>query len=580
MKYSQKLIALLLILTCLSLSPTYIFAGGNVLTVDEAISLAKENGIEILKADKTIYEKKIALTQARKAVNYGYKKLRRLFEKAPTFDKALGLATKIETAEKDLKVAKSARIAAERKIKYDVINLYMKAFYAQENEKNALKVLNEEQSKLKLGQIKLSQNLITADSFQAQSDLVDEKTKAYEKAKADFVSAKSKLRDKIGKDVSNRTFTYTYLKGALPQDKLIQMIKTMYQVSHDLYALDENIKLNTHIVNVNSKLYSSKFGSSKMTGMKNLINKGIGNITDKELMVGYDNLVNALIAKWGDDWKSYYKIDLVLISFKIPKLFRTGEFDGVRYLEDSRYSLSIAISQTQQIIMEERTTRSTLTEVVINLFGAVNSKTMEYEALKSDFDKLAREYDMNQNKYKLGLVEADLLIEQKMELDSIQEQIAVKIYEINEKIIELDGMTDGAYSRLLKVESASNPNLKASPFLSPSAKELMKEAETELGNADVKGIWSLAPVAEGMTQMLTFNMSGSKASTIAFYRLFNEDGVAISENVAIAEGFTHLSIIFADRTNLVVNFYDANEELLYKATFDGYGEFGSLKISE
>lgn len=563
------------------MSPSHVFASpNNVLTVDEAIALAKENGIEILKADKAIYEKKIAVTQARKAVSYGYKKLRRLFEKAPTFDKALGLATKIENAEKDLKVAKSARIAAERKIKYDVIALYMKTYYAQENEKAALKVLNEEQSKLKVGQIKLSQKLITAESLQTQIDLVAEKSANYEKAKADFISEKSKMKDRLGKDVSNRTFEYTYLKGALPQAKLGDMIKTMYNVSHDLYALDESIKLNTHVVNVNSKLYASKFGSSKMRGMKNLINQGIGNITDKELMVGYDNLVNALIAKWGDDWKSYYKIDLVLISFKIPKLFRTGEFDGVRYLEDSRYSLSLAISQTQQIIMEERTTRKTLTEVVINLFGAVNGKTLEYETLKKEFGTLARAYDLNQNKYKLGLIEPDVLIEQKMELDVMEEQMAVKIYEINEKIIELDGMTDGAYSRLLKTELASNPNLKASPFLRPSSSDLMKETETELESSDIKGMWSLAPVAEGMTQMLSLNMSGSKASTIAFYRLLNEDGVVISDKVAIAEGFTHLSLIFADKTNLIVHFLDANEEVLFKATFDGYGEFGSLNFVE
>lgn len=575
MKMIQRRMAFILILSILiSVCPTH--AASKVLSLNQAIALGIDNSVAILKADKAIYEKGIALKQAKKAVNYGYKKLRRLFEKAPTFDKALGLATKIEKAQKDYVVAKSARVDAEKKAKYAVITQYLKTYSMQEQEKAAEITLNQETSKLNIGKVKLSQGLITEDSYQAQSDLVKEKEAALEKAKADFISAKAQMKDLLGVDVSNRSFSYTYLKGALPQSKVINVIREMYKDSHALYALDETIKLNTHIVNANNKLYKGKFGSSRMSGMNSLINKGIGNITDKELMVGYDNLVDALISKWGDDWKSYYEIDLVLISFKIPKLFRFGEFDGVRYLEDSRYSLSIAISQAQQSIMEERTTRKTLTEIVIALFGTVNSKTLEYESLKKAFDALARTYELNQNKYKMGLVEADVLIDQKNELDSMELQMAELIYEINVKIVELDAMTNGAYSRLLKVEKAKNPNLKASPFLRPSAEDLMAEAESLDASTEIKGAWTLTPVAEGMTETLTIVPSGARASTVAYYQLFNTDGVVLSEKIAIAEGFTHLTLTFSEKSDLVIYLIDANDAVLYKAGFDGYGQAGAL----
>jgi len=196
--------------------------------------------------------------------------------------------------------------------------------------------------------------------------------------------------------------------------------------------------------------------------------------------------------------------------------------------------------------------------------------------MMSNFAALARDYDLNTNKLKMGLVEAELLIEQKAMLDNMEEEMADLIFEINLKIVELDTMTNGAYSRLLKIDKSAKPNLKASPFLRPSADELMAEIDKEEASNEIGGSWTLAPVAEGMTQSLTIQPTGSKAAEVAFYQVFNSDGVVVSEKIAVAEGFIHLSLTFSDKTNLVVHLLNANDELLYKTSLDGYGEFGAL----
>lgn len=549
------------------------------ITLTQAIDAGMKVSAEIRSADKKIYEKEVALKQARKAVGYARKKLQRLFEKAPLYDKAFDIETKVQKAEAALKIANRERVAAVSGTKYKVTAQYVRTYYAKTVVAAAAQTAREETEKQKLGKVKLSKGLIDQDTYKAQESLAQKKNEILLIAEADYESQKNKLSEICGIDMSNRDFDYSYKKAWLPQSYIKPLLQSAFDASSGLYSLNENIKVSSAQVNVSSRLYSNKFASHRLSGMQRLVSGGIANIEDLELIKSYDNLLNSLIAKWGDDWKSYYEIDLIFISIKIPKLFRFGEFDGVRYLEDSRYALMLSIVGTQQLIDQEKQLRKTLTEQVLALFQSINAKAMDYAVLQKQFDQLKREYDINQKKG--ALVEPDVLIAQKEQLEAMKLALAALLYDINAKAVDFDALTDGAYTRLLSSELVKNPNIAPAPFKRPSVTALTEALAKEAAvPGAIDGSWTLTTVAEGLTTALGLELTGAGSVQVKGYQVSNSDGQLISGIVPIKEPFVHLDVVFADRTDLILNLMDGSNKVIYRCTLDGYGEKGRIIVKK
>jgi len=561
----------------------------SVYPLDKAVSVGVDNSFKLLNADIKIIEKQKALKQAQKGSQYSGLVLLRLFEKKATFNKEYGKDTKGQLARNAYSMAKVERVYKEVVERYKIKDLYLIAYNSKILVEKKEQIYKEELEKLNLGMIQLKNKQIELSDFQEQEKTVKKAKKSRDDQKEKADATIVKLGEYIDADLSNYTVHYNYQKAYLSKSVLPGLIEKGIDESFNIYSMKKNIDQNLYLLQVITKLYTKDFGGSRLAGMKNLIGSNdvetIEALNPKTVVVTYENLVSALISRWGDDWKPYYKISLIFFSIKIPKLFRFGEFDGVRYLEDARYIQMIKILETKQLIADEIEAEKTLAEVITNLFTDINNKTYDLEVNKEEFKTLQKEYEILQLKFKNKEVEAKDVVDKKSAIDTLDIDMAKAQFDISQQILELDKQTNGEYSKLVKAAALSGKNLKPSPFPRPKVEELLEEIEEKKKEEELAQVaqganngitWSLEAIAKDVTDKFSLDLGDASYET---YRLFSAEGGPISERQNVGESFKHLHIILSDIDNLRVYFYGAEDEI-FKYKLVGSGEQGTLEFVE
>ncbi|MGB3367341.1 MAG: hypothetical protein WBA54_07625 [Acidaminobacteraceae bacterium] len=545
-------------------------------TVSQAMTDALSNSDDIKDINKKIFTKKIAIKQAKKSVSDERKKLARIFEKKPTYPKAYGVATKVQKSEFEYALAQKELYYKGIEIKYATKTLYLSAYLSSQKFEKLSIDLRESEAKVKLAKTQLRSGKIDSQEFERVEKLSEEIKKNYDKVSVKMYEEYGKLGDFVGKSITyNSTNLDFELKEIyLSSNKLPLVIKEGFESDYALYSMGENIKFSINEVNIISRLYNSKFSSSRMSSLNTLINLGVTNIDDLALMTSYENLINNLISKWGDDWKSYYEISLLVISFKIPKLFRSGEFDGVRYLEDSRYALMLKILEAKSFFIQENKLKEAKINYLASLFTNINNQDYELYVLKNELKQKENLYKLNYSKFLRNQIEAADLIELETEINTIYEKVFDTKAKLNFSIIEMDSLTNGYYNELYTISRADiNKNI-PSPFNRPDTSGILDKINAESKLNIGATTWSMTEVVEGFLSEISIKADdklGAKS-----YSIQTVDGVKVSEKMDIAAPFRHMNLTLSNFDQLVIDFYDSNGDLIKRGKFDGYGSEGLI----
>lgn len=568
----------MIFLQCSGFMTTPSYGADEHISLQSVIDGGLNQSTKISNAHIKIFDKKISIKQAAKSVKGEGLKLLRLFAKKTTFNKDISRATKVQKAQFEHQLAIKELESIIYSEKYRLEEAYLKAYLLQELKRKKAIRLEEVKVRAALGEEQLKKGLATKAEVDGQKALVEALEEELSALEVDYADKMTAIGEEIGRDLSSATYTVDYdLKNVYVPDWLLtSVVEKGLENDWSLISTGENIKFMTYYVNAINGLYNNKFSSGRMSKLNSLINGGIGEIGDLELMSSYENLIDGLIGRWGEKWKAYLEIPLLFITIKIPKFFRFDEFEGVRYLEDARYVLMSEIFKTKQLITIEGDLRKAKITYVTDLFAQINNLDYEYVTMKDKYRKLSASYAIDQKSYNKGLIEADVLITKSEALIALDQKMFDTLSTMNEKILEMDFITGGYYRELVNSEIVQNAGIKPAPFKKPSAGKLQEELDKMAAlKSPMKASWTIKPLAETMTNEMKIKIEGE--SPVTHYQIFNRDGLKLSDKLKLDESFIHLDIMFSDKRLLVVKMYEG-DKVLYTATLDGYGEKGALEV--
>lgn len=575
--YVSKVLLLIILLT--SVTPNIsssMYYYKTSYTVEQAMSDALTKSDDIKDLNKKIFTKKIAIKQAKKSVSDERKKLARIFEKKPTYPKAYGIATKVQKAEFEYALAQKELYYKKIEVEYAAKTLYLSAYLSSKKFEKLLIDFKKSEAKVKLAKSKLSSGEIDSSELERVEKLSEDVRKNYDKSSVKMYAEYAKLADFTGKVV---TYHSTKLEFQLKEiyiseNRLPVVIKRGFESDYAIYSTGENIKFLVNEVSIINRLYNSKFSSSRMSSLNSLINSGVENIDDLALMTSYENLINNLISKWGDDWKSYYEISLLIISFKIPKLFRSGEFDGVRYLEDSRYALMLKILEAKSFFIQESKLKKAKINYLVELFTKINNQDYELYSLKNELRDKESLYKTNYSKFLKNQIDASDLIGLEAEISDLYDKIFDVKAGLNYSIVEMDSLTSGYYNELYaNSREEINKNI-PSPFNRPEVSKLLEEVEKDSKSNTGTSTWSMTTVVEGFLSEILIKTDDKLK--IKQYAIQTIDGVKVSEKTDIGAPFRHMNLTLSNFDQLIIDFYDEDDKLIYRGKFDGYGSEGLI----
>ena len=93
---------------------------------------------------------------------------------------------------------------------------------------------------------------------------------------------------------------------------------------------------------------------------------------------------------------------------------------------------------------------------------------------------------------------------------------------------------------------------------------------TLVKNTQIKTVATYDYVLDSSTNTVLLTIKAEKSEPIAYYRLEDKNGNAVSGEtlIDIDSGFRYLSLLVGDFTDVAAVFYDQSESLLYKGTFE------------
>lgn len=372
--------------------------GGKRIGLSDAVQWGLKVSSELADAKAELAKKRTELQQAQQAVKSQEAKDRSLFAKPHSLSKDLEIQMKLPEAKKQLAEAEQTWNAKQRKVKYDVESLYMAAVQASLNEDGAKGKLTEAEKQEKDARQKMKLGAVSKED-------ADGASKRLEKAQSDLkvasLAAKSTrlaLGAKIGQDFDKPvSFAFEPYYANLKQDRLNGYIAASEKTNLELFKAAESRKLAESKVATTRKLYVGKFGKGPTRAIESLYK---AQDTDTEaFMAAYDQMLAAIKKKWeGFFW---------LLVIPIPKSLLQGEYDGLRYFDDQKYSLPVSMLDLNKAMLQEKDARKSAIDNVKQSYLAAKSAEEAYVQAMRARDKAKDDAAAAEKKFKLGLAVKD-----------------------------------------------------------------------------------------------------------------------------------------------------------------------------
>jgi hypothetical protein len=332
---------------------------------------------------------------------------------------------------------------------HEVNQQYNEVYQLQQTTAFTQSRLTDAQQQLVRNKAKLASGDATQTDVDRAQSTVDTLTKNLANEMRDFESAKTKLSELIGVDV---TVGYTFANGlktaSIPRSQLNNLIQ--YTLDHDQSFYEAKAAASTALLNVESyeSLMKNQYGS-KMNSIQNYINmaKQGMDVDYSAFQIQYKNMLSTLDQPWVGKRK--------ILFFKFSKEWFKGEIDGTRYIEDEMYAVYTACMEYGNAKKERDSLESDLRAQVRDTYESLVTSRNTYETLQKLSAQEKETLDRVTALNRVGKADYTEVADQQQTYQEAQQDALDALVDYNNILSELDRLTCGAITKYLKGDSAS-----------------------------------------------------------------------------------------------------------------------------
>ena len=351
--------------------------------------------------------------------------------------KPLTIQTEIETLRHGLDDLKY-------EVTHKVNQQYFEVYLLQETVSFTRSRLEDAEAQLKRCRAGLNTGSATQSDVDRAQKSADTLTKSLATQLREFETAKTKLSELIGVDVTvGYTFANGFKSAAIPREQLEAL--TQYTLDHDQTFYEAKAAASTARLNVDSyESFMRKEYGSKINGIQTYINmaKQGMDVDYGAFQLKYKEMLGTLDKPWAGKIR--------ILFFKFTKEWFKGEIDGTRYIEDEMYAVYTACMEYGNAKKEQDALEKDLRAQVRDTYEAVVTGWNTYETLRALAEEsngtLERLLVLN----RMGKATYTEVADQQEAYQTAQQDALDALKDYNMTLSELDRLTCGAVSKYLK----------------------------------------------------------------------------------------------------------------------------------
>lgn len=436
-----------------------VIPSGKTITIAQAKSLGLSNSSTYSSLQSKLALAQIRYSQSVKSLQLKKKNqstfrwtplLNFKFPEDPTLEEEVEYTYKPLELQSDIDVLKHQILDNRYAVYEEVSLLYVECYTLQEKIafyearlNTLLETQEKNQARLMTGQATQNDiDKITSDMEKVQSQLLGD-MRSYE-------TAKDKLSDAMGLDVrSGYTFMNPYVSAEITRDDIEEILNETYERDQGYYEARVNTSNALLELNTNNQLMSNKYGTNM-----NLINSFVQQVLNGEKVdqAAFRLKYDEFLKKIDEPWQGSFKI----LFIKIPKEWKKGEVDGIRYVEDEPYALYEAALNYKDIYDEEQQVKKDLESEVTDSFNNYISVRTTYESLKAQVEEAQETLLKDTAKNLMGQFSYEELADEQTEYADMQMEELEALAEYTKTLASFDRLTCGAITdRLEALDSGS-----------------------------------------------------------------------------------------------------------------------------
>lgn len=435
---------------------------GKTITITQAKSLGLSNS-----SDYSSLQSKLALAQVRYSQSVKSLQLKKKnqstfrwtpllnfkFPEDPTLKEEVEYTYKPLELQSDIDVLKHQILDNRYAVYEEITLLYVECYTLQEKitfYETRLNTLQETQEKnqarLAIGQATQNDvDKIGSDVEKVQTQLLGDMR--------NYETAKDKLSDAMGLDVrSGYTFMNPYISAEITRDDIEGILNDTYERDQGYYEAQVNTSNALLELNTNNQLMSNQYGTNM-----NLINSFVQQVLNGEdvdqaaFRLKYDEFLQKIDAPWQGKFK--------ILFIKIPKEWKKGEVDGIRYVEDEPYALYEAALNYKDVYDEEQQVKKALETSVTDSFNNYISVRTTYESVRAQVAEAQETLQKDTAKNLMGQFSYEELADEQTEYADLQMEELEALSDYTKTLASFDRLTCGAISDRLEAQDSGSTDV-------------------------------------------------------------------------------------------------------------------------
>ncbi|MFI3174333.1 MAG: TolC family protein [Bacillota bacterium] len=551
---AKKIMALFLV--CILVFPFVEIQANTEMTIEKAVELAIANSFSIQEVKVDLIKKDIELKQAHAAIKDIRKKETTVkfsllfniqFPEKHDMPQEIELITKVPTIENEI-------VVLEEKLVYETLNVQTQTETAYYNVLSEINGLEQTEQQLTA----TNQSLVTTENQWKRGEAPKTDVEYLESLVRDLETAKQKyltnidikqkvLSSLVGTELRyGYNFTPYFPELYLERAELSEM--TAYALEHnfDLFEKIQARKLAETEAESILQIYKSRYGSY-INDIEAYIRSQEGKTMDYDYFI---EKYNHTLTSIDSPWAGAFTINLIFFRISIPKEWFKGDLSGVRYMDDQKYALFVALVDRDKARNAEANAITALEDEIYQEYSTLKQMESAMQTAETSLLVAETDYDTKLLENKRQLVTFTTLESAKAAFYASQSNLYEMRLEYAKTLSALNLKTGGYVNDRLQGVDVSNVTLES--------------GESFMGQAT----WKINQTITEYT--FEFGVDIPDDYNVSQYELHYEEA-RVGNRTAIDETIIHLPLTYADSTLMEVRFYD-DGVWTYTATFDG-GQF-------
>lgn len=421
--------------------------------LEQAQRMALSTGSDIRKQNNQIILKRMKYVEAVEGIRAKVKNLRSFrwspllsfkFPQQLDITEEYDLNVKPLTIQAEIDILRHGLDDLKYKITHEVNQQYFEVYLLQETTAFTQSRLDDAKTQLERNKAGLRTGKATQSDVDRAQKLVDTLTKNLSNQLREFESAKTKLSELVGVDLTvGYTFSNSFKTAAIPREQLENL--TQYTLDHDQSFYEAKAATSTAKLNVDSyeSLMRSQYGS-KMNIIQTYINmaKQGMDVDYGAFQIKYKEMLNKLDKPWAGKIR--------ILFFKFTKEWFKGEIDGTRYIEDEMYAVYTACMEYGNAKKDQDALEKDLRSQVRDTYEGVVTGWNTYETLQGLAAESKETLDRLLVLNRMGKATYTEVADQQEAYQVAQQDALDALKEYNVTLSEFDRLTCGAVTKYLR----------------------------------------------------------------------------------------------------------------------------------